>query len=112
MGIRSGSPAMSGSEGEACGSGNGVALKIVSQGQAHTPGPNGAPPDDQTFNINASVVPDGEVSYSIKLEVTGGPDPNGGSVCAPGADGSQQTSNGQNNIGNNRHKVGERSSLK
>jgi len=77
----------------------GVALKIVPQGQAHTPGPNGAPPDDQTFKINATYSPDGDVSHQIELDITGGPDPNGGSVCAPGADGSQLTSNGQDNIG-------------
>jgi len=74
---------------------DGAALKIVPQGQAHTPGPNGAPPDDATFNINSTVLM--QTPYQIKLVVTGGPDPSGGSVCTPGADGSQQTSTGTDN---------------
>jgi hypothetical protein len=35
----------------------------------------------------------------IKLEVTGRPDPSGGSVCAPSADGLQHTLKGQDDIG-------------
>ena len=78
---------------------DGVALKIVPQGQAHTPGPNGAPPDDATFSINATYLPNGRPSMPIKLEVTGRPDPSGGSVCAPSADGLQHTLKGQDDIG-------------
>ncbi len=33
----------------------GVPVVIVPQGQAHTPGPNGAPPDDMSFTLSASV---------------------------------------------------------
>lgn len=78
----------------------GVVLKIVLQGQADTPGPNSAPPDDKTFSINATYLPSGQVSQQLKLDVTGKPDPSGGSVCrSGGGDGTQQTYNGTDNIG-------------
>ncbi len=70
---------------------NGQAIAIVPQGQAGTPGPNGAPPDDETFTINASYTPNGENPVSITLIITGQPDPNGGSVCTPYINSSQGT---------------------
>ena len=77
-----------------------MALKIVLQGQGNTPGPNGAPPDDKTFSINATYFPNEQVSQQLKLAVTGKPDPSGGSVCrSRGGDGTQQTYNGTDNIG-------------
>jgi hypothetical protein len=65
----------------------GVPVVIVPQGQAHTPGPNGAPPDDMSFTLFASVhIQDAGTgkqlgSYSQTLTVTGKPDPSGGTVC-------------------------------
>jgi hypothetical protein len=66
----------------------------VPQGQAHTPGLNGAPPDDETFTIHASYIPNGETPEPITLSITGKPDPNGGSVCTPGINSLQGTYNG------------------
>lgn len=34
---------------------NSVTVMIVPQGQAHTPGPNGAPPDDTSFKLNVTI---------------------------------------------------------
>jgi hypothetical protein len=65
----------------------GVPVAIVPQGQAHTPGPNGAPPDDMSFSLNASVqVQDAGTgkqfgTWTETLIVTGKPDPSGGTVC-------------------------------
>jgi hypothetical protein len=73
-----------------------VALKIVPQGQAHTPGPNGAPPDDTSFTITATY---GQFSGQIELQVSGHPDPAGGKVCSAYDDGSTHTSHGDDNIG-------------
>ena len=82
---------------------NGQTIKIVPQGQANTPGPNGAPPDDETFTIDASYTLNGGTSLKIVLIVTGQPDPNGGSVCTSYINSSQGTYNGTedgtNNIG-------------
>jgi len=76
-----------------------VALKIVPQGQASTPGPNGAPPDDKSFTVNVNYQASGEVSHQITLQVTGHSDPTGGSACTSRADGVQNTYNGQDNNG-------------
>jgi hypothetical protein len=76
---------------------NSVAIAIVPQGQAHTPGPNGAPPDDATFTISASYIPNGETPEPITLSITGKADPNGGSICTPGINSSQGTYNGTYN---------------
>jgi hypothetical protein len=78
---------------------DGVAIKIVPQGQAHTPGPNGAPADDESFTVAGSYSPSGEASQQITLQITGHADPNGGSVCTSADDGSQYTDSGQDNIG-------------
>ena len=65
---------------------NSISVMIVQPGTANTPGPNGAPPDDATFNLNLSV----KGTYSLgnqpftnsgTLHITGHPDPNGGTVC-------------------------------
>jgi pSer/pThr/pTyr-binding forkhead associated (FHA) protein len=82
----------------------GVPVAIVPQGQAHTPGPNGAPPDDMSFTLKANVqVQDagtGQQSRSITetLIVTGKPDPSGGTVCQSVDDG--QPHNYIGNTGN------------
>ena len=65
----------------------GVPVVIVPQGQAHTPGPNGAPPDDMSFTLNANVhLQDAGTGKQLgsgteTLIVTGKPDPSGGTVC-------------------------------
>jgi hypothetical protein len=59
---------------------NGVSVTIVQPGQANTPGPNGAPPDDASFRVIAQI----QGSQSTETEVvTGHPDPMGGTVCQP-----------------------------
>lgn len=71
---------------------NGVTVMIVSPGQAHTPGPLGAPPDDASFHVNANIT--GQFGSSAPFTetqtviITGHPDPMGGSVC-------ESTDNGQ-----------------
>ena len=63
---------------------NSVAVTIVHPGQANTPGPNGAPPDDASFRlkVTAPVVAQPFSSNPV-LIVTGHPDPEGGTVCSP-----------------------------
>ena len=59
---------------------NSVSVTIVQPGQANTPGPNGAPPDDASFRVIAHI----QGSQSTETEVvTGHPDPMGGTVCQP-----------------------------
>ena len=65
---------------------NSVSVTIVQPGQANTPGPNGAPPDDASFALGSSL--QGQViglnqsfSRMLALVITGHPDPAGGSVC-------------------------------
>jgi hypothetical protein len=71
----------------------GVKVEIVPQGEAHTPGPNGAPPDDASFKL--AVTLQGQYSggqsftETLTLIVTGHPDPSGGTVCASYSDGVQ-----------------------
>jgi hypothetical protein len=82
----------------------GVPVVIVPQGQAHTPGPNGAPPDDMSFTLQVSVQPQDAgtgkqlTPYSHTLIVTGKPDSAGGTVCQSSDDGQMQTYIG--NVGN------------
>jgi hypothetical protein len=65
----------------------GVQVAIVPQGQADTPGPNGAPPDEMSFSLNASLqVQDAGTgkqfgTWTETLIVTGKPDLSGGTVC-------------------------------
>jgi hypothetical protein len=59
---------------------NSVSVTIVQPGQANTPGPDGAPPDDASFKVVAQI----QGSQSTETEiVTGHPDPMGGTVCQP-----------------------------
>ena len=68
----------------------GVAVQVVKQGEANTPGPNGAPPDDASLTVSASVTLNGNPAQSTEtLTVTGRPDPNGGTVCIKGDDNGQ-----------------------
>jgi hypothetical protein len=82
----------------------GMPVAIVPQGQAHTPGPNGAPPNDISFTLNANLqVQDAGTgkqfgSTTETLTVTGKPDPSGGTVCQSIDDGQPHTYNG--NTGN------------
>src|SRR5205807_9236067 len=54
-------------------------------GQAHTPGPLGAPPDDASFHVNISIQAQfgssAPFTDQATVIVTGHPDPMGGSVC-------------------------------
>ncbi len=61
-------------------------LVIVRPGEAGTPGPNGAPADDAsfgiTFNVQAKNLATGKnVAFYVFANVTGQPDPAGGTVC-------------------------------
>ncbi len=65
---------------------SGVIVAIVPQGQAHTPGPLGAPPDDASFTLNLNIQSQVDVSgqqstQQATLIITGHPDPVGGTVC-------------------------------
>ena len=83
----------------------GVTIAIVPQGQAHTPGPNGAPPDDMSFTLNANVqgqdAGTGQQLGSVTetLMVTGKPDPSGGTVCQAADDGQAHTYTGSTSNG-------------
>ena len=64
----------------------GQPLTIVSQGQASTPGPNGAPADDASFALVVTVqianpLPGQPGTMAETLIVTGQADPAGGTVC-------------------------------
>ncbi len=72
---------------------NSVNVIIVQPGSANTPGPNGAPPDDATFTISLSakgtyVLGNQPFNNTETLNITGHPDPKGGTVC-------QDADNGQ-----------------
>ncbi|MDQ2714435.1 MAG: zinc ribbon domain-containing protein [Chloroflexota bacterium] len=73
----------------------GTAIIVVSQGQANTPGPHGAPADDANFRFNASLQGQYETGTALTAQrlliVTGQPDPAGGTVCAQDADGTPHT---------------------
>jgi hypothetical protein len=75
----------------------GISVVIVPQGQANTPGPNGAPADDTSFKVNVAVTATlVEVSQPFSeneiLVVTGRSDPNGGTVCGTADHGQSYTS--------------------
>jgi hypothetical protein len=65
----------------------GVTITIVAQGQAGTPGPHGAPPDNASFSLNVTIKAEDATTgqrfnpFQDTLTVTGQPDPNGGTVC-------------------------------
>src|SRR5579875_260792 len=74
---------------------SGVSVTVVQPGQANTPGPNGEPPDDASFRIkvsNADNIAD-PFSQNTALIITGHPDPQGGTVCAPDDNGQSFTFN-------------------
>ena len=72
-----------------------VTVMVVSPGQANTPGPLGAPPDDASFHVNANITAQfgssAPFTETQTVIVTGHPDPTGGSVC-------ESTDNGQPNM--------------
>jgi hypothetical protein len=82
-----------------------IPLEIVKQGQANTPGPLGAPPDDASFVTSLSIQGKYEaanaqpLSGNEKLVITGHAYPNEGSICKANDTGhphqySTKTSNG------------------
>ena len=76
---------------------SGVEVVIVPQGEAHTPGPFGAPPDDTSFTVNADIHYDIQGKQQALQEtevVTGHPDPNGGTVCQSEDNGQPHTYTG------------------
>ncbi|HEY6540395.1 MAG TPA: hypothetical protein VIZ18_05635, partial [Ktedonobacteraceae bacterium] len=82
---------------------NSVSVTIVQPGQANTPGPNGAPPDDASFRLNLTVqatYTDIADPFALNpvLIITGHPDPEGGTVCSPDDNGQSFT---RNNTGYN-----------
>ncbi|HLZ55833.1 MAG TPA: FHA domain-containing protein [Ktedonosporobacter sp.] len=75
-----------------------TAIEIVPQGQAKTPGPNGAPSDDASFTISVSVQRQNTSTgatlkpFTETLTVTGKPD--GGTVCQSLDDSQPHTTTG------------------
>jgi hypothetical protein len=64
----------------------GAALAIVTQGEAGTPGPNGAPADDASFTLVVTIQTQDPLtgapqSMQETLVITGQADPAGGTVC-------------------------------
>lgn len=84
----------------------GQAITIVAQGEAGTPGPNGAPPDCKSFTLSVQVqrtdAANGDQLNSFKdtLQVTGQQDPAGGKVCGQDDDGQPHAFNGSDSSGN------------
>jgi hypothetical protein len=61
---------------------------LIHPGQSHTPGPNGAPPDDANFTIQLNIQARDNITYisytyMYTLVITGHPDSTAGTVCAP-----------------------------
>jgi len=69
----------------------GAKIAIVAQGAAHTPGPNGAPPDDASFTFTAQFVGGG--SYYEPILVTSHPGSASATVCGMYDDGQPHTFN-------------------
>ncbi len=73
---------------------------IVPQGQAHTPGPNGAPPDDTSYVVRVTIQrQDADTGEQLQpwyqsITVTGRPDPVSGSVSQERDNGQPMTVNG------------------
>ncbi len=59
----------------------GVTIVVVAPGAAHTPGANGAPPDDASFTVNIALQGAAFWYFPDTLKVVGQPDPAGGTVC-------------------------------
>jgi pSer/pThr/pTyr-binding forkhead associated (FHA) protein len=83
----------------------GMTVAIVPQGQAHTPGPNNAPPDDMSITLQVNVQTQNAVTgqqtgaYTETLLITGKPDPAGGTVCQSVDDGQPHIFTGSANGG-------------
>ena len=81
----------------------GKTIAIVAQGEAGTPGPNGAPADATSFTINLIIHQHDnnsgqDYTGTDSLVITGQPDPAGGTVCNPKTDtGQTQTLKGTSN---------------
>jgi hypothetical protein len=77
---------------------NGLTVAIVAQGEAGTPGPNGAPADNATFSVQTNVTGKDSggnaISFQQSLDVTGQADPAGGTVCSAQDTGQPQTFTG------------------
>jgi len=76
-----------------------MSVLVVPQGQAHTPGPHGAPADDMSFTLNVNsqyqdVATGKQYTYAETLVISGRPDPAGGIVCQTFDDGQPQTYSG------------------
>ncbi|HEX6777156.1 MAG TPA: hypothetical protein VF099_03090, partial [Ktedonobacterales bacterium] len=84
----------------------GQSITIVTQGEAGTPGPNGAPADCASFTLHVQVQRADAVngdqlnSFNDDLQITGQPDPAGGKVCTQDDDGQPKTSTGSDSNGN------------
>jgi FHA domain len=78
----------------------GVVVVIVPQGQAHTPGPNGAPANDTSFSLKVTIQRQNAStgkhlqSWNQTLLISSRPDPAGGTVCQSSDDGQSHTING------------------
>lgn len=72
-----------------------VSVTIVQPGQANTPGPDGAPPDDANFRLKVTIANGlaDPFSQNPVLLITGHPDPEGGTVCSPDDNGQSFTFN-------------------
>lgn len=75
-------------------------LAIVQQGDAGTPGPNGSPANDSSFSLSLTESISGQ-SYPLQLDVTGHPDPAGGTVCGLLDDGQSHSYSGTTSDGTN-----------
>ncbi|HEY7125441.1 MAG TPA: zinc ribbon domain-containing protein [Ktedonobacterales bacterium] len=77
---------------------SGAQVVIVPQGVAGTPGPKGAPADNESFtlivNVSAKDSQGDDASFTQGLNITGQPDPAGGTVCGPDDDGQPHTFTG------------------
>ena len=65
-------------------------ITVVHQGEAHTPGPNGAPPDDASFSVKVTISASGG-SFARLLTVTAQPGRDSGTVCDVALDTNQPT---------------------
>ncbi len=78
---------------------SGLAVVIVPQGQANTPGPLGAPPDDASFTLGTTeqgvITQLGkQFTQNETVVITGHPDPTGGTVCKSRDNGQPQVYTG------------------
>ncbi|HET8840016.1 MAG TPA: hypothetical protein VFN35_01055, partial [Ktedonobacteraceae bacterium] len=69
----------------------GKAITVVTPGQSHTPGPNGAPSDDASGTVVASITTS-DGADTVTLNITGKAD--GGTVCRDLDDGQPHQSTG------------------